>query len=493
MEGLLGDIVEDVGTLGCGDDPSAAASTLSKVGPENLLETFSWAERYVKRLAYARPDMHANLKQLLSSGRPLALCTDYSGMGCAEMAMTSIIESIMEEPVELPIKMYRASDISETCRRVLLEHPCAPLHVFGDIFGRVPTSAKESMMELQRCVGKHVKGKMDALAMHRWGRFLSKGCRKIMAKAVIDPDRRAHCYRHGCKCRVAPSGEGVISILVAGVTCTDFSSMGARRRSAGVTTLCFHAFAAQALVDAPHMILLECVKGFEVHNLNVFNGAYIINHIDFSPKDLGFAVSRPRKYMLLLHRDKVQMTATFNRNNFGQLFFAPCTMNPLEYFVVDDDTRYQYVIVPLVAQRGLPEKKPNGEPWMLHEVLAPGTLQSLLHYKERALQEDRAILGVLNQNERFSTVGRDAVPTLLRRADIYSTELDKMLVSLEHLLVMGIAHKGMKFLPTCSPCFPTALLEVLSSSQIKSLSGNGMHLASVGACLLFALGQACLA
>ena len=79
---------------------------------------------------------------------------------------------------------------------------------------------------------------------------------------------------------------------------------------------------------------------------------------------------------------------------------------------------------------------------------------------------------------------------MLRRTDLYSTELDKVAVPEEHLLVMGVAVR--RLLPRSitatvgTPVFPFV---ELPQSTIKSLSGNVMHLAAVGTCLLFALGQ----
>ena len=73
----------------------------------------------------------------------------------------------------------------------------------------------------------------------------------------------------------------MITIVVAGVACTDYSSMGHGLQNTGTTVLVFYAFAFKVLADLPQIVLLECTVLFYTVLLKIFEGKYIIQLIDF--------------------------------------------------------------------------------------------------------------------------------------------------------------------------------------------------------------------
>ena len=440
----------------------------------------------------------------------IRLCTDYSGMGCAEMALTNIVSGIgcVAGLGFANVFCHRASDILPHARSVLLSHTgvAAPRHVFGDLFDRIPRSALKEMQAAQRNIAKQVQrawrtssAESGARAISRnWGKKLCTECERIMSQPhnAIPPLRKAFCYKHNQCCRVSGGRDdpaSIITITVAGVTCTDYSSMGKGLQNTGVTVLAFYAFAFQILADLPEIVLLECTVLFDTIVLAIFSGKYVIQCIDFSPSDMGIPSSRPRKYMLLTLISKIALTLPFDRLHFSFLFFAKRFVSSQIYIVVDAEFRQHGVINNLRKQRGYLTHL-DGKQWTLRQVLAPGMLRSLQGYKRLATESGEEDCYVnLQQTPDFMKTISPVVPTLLQGSMIYSLAQGIAFEYPEHLLVMGISSgfAGVEDVVV----FPGEMLpdrvvlgsNSISARQVRMLCGNGMHLAAVGSCLLFAL------
>jgi hypothetical protein len=269
--------------------------------------------------------------------------------------------------------------------------------------------------------------------------------------------------------------------------------------SSGSTALCFHAFAWQLLTDAPHAILLECTPGFEEHNLQIFEEAYVVQCLDFSPTQLGLPSARPRKYMMLLRREQVCIARPFDEAHFGAAFYRSCDLNSAAYLCVPDSERYERVIQEFRARRGLPMEC-CGRPWLLQEVLPPGMAARLQEYVSMAQQRGLRDGWVnIMQTPQFMRSIPQVVPTLLQGSVLYNLRQEKVMVASEHLLVMGIATEG-HGIPGVAT-FPCRIrrsaasgqrrqsLHEVTESAVKRMCGNGMHVAAVGTCLLHLLGQ----
>ena len=402
---------------------------------------------------------------------------------------------------------HRASDILPHARSVLLAHKgmAAPRHVFGDLFDRIPRDALKEMQTAQRKITKKVRqacranseSKARAIC-RRLGAELCAECERILSQPcyAISVSRKAFCYKHNRCCRVSGcSGDpaGIITIMVAGVTCTDYSSMGNGLQNTGTTVLVFYAFAFQVLADLPEIVLLECTVLFDTIVLKIFSSEYLIQCIDFSPREMGIPSSRPRKYMLLTRASKVAMRLPFDRFHFGNLFFANRIASSQMYIVVSPEFRQAGLINCLRKQRGyLPHL--DSEPWTLRQVLAPGTYESLQGYRTRAAEVGEKDGYVnLQQTPGFMQSISPVVPTLLQGSMLYSLARETAFEYPEHLLVMGIssAFVGVdevaEFPGTMLPDRVVLGCVSISARQARMLCGNGMHLASVGSCLMFAL------
>ena len=116
--------------------------------------------------------------------------------------------------------------------------------------------------------------------------------------------------------------------------------MGQGLQNTGTTVLDFYAFAFQVLADLPEIVLLERTVLFHTVGLRIFQGKYIIQFIDVSPRDVGLPCSRPRKYMPLTLNFKISLRLFFDRCLSGSSLFAPiapparsCTLSLIQSFV----------------------------------------------------------------------------------------------------------------------------------------------------------------
>ena len=98
----------------CGKRPRSVSPETVRQGYE---DTFTWGSRYLKRLRGLQTtkdfDAHSNFEKNLQKG--IVLTTDYSGMGCAELAGKMLEVSAKLEGMSIGegIACYRCSDIDE--------------------------------------------------------------------------------------------------------------------------------------------------------------------------------------------------------------------------------------------------------------------------------------------------------------------------------------------------------------------------------------------
>ena len=417
-----------------------------------------WAARCLRRMDEEK--LATGLLESLKRG--VRLSTDYSGMGCPEMSMENIISAAANhfghhESLNFNVVCHRAADIEDHARKVLLSRsgPTTPMHVFGDICERIPAAALTDMNALQRQAEKRLQAirrrgceegvREDPKIIKALGAKLRKDCEEVMKCVEIDQDRVAKCYKHpGKACRVAPprprpGDRNWIDMVIAGVTCTDYSSMGDHKGNVGRSIIVFHAFAAQTLADEPTFVLLECTKRFDTSNLKLFTPKYTIRHLQMCPCDLGIPTRRVRKFMLMAHIHKARAQMPFDIELIGKLFFCNVQMSPGLYMHVSDDFRQNGAIESFRKQRGFVR---TGRPFRLSVVLPAGFLRSMELYADqaRALQLPDGFVNI-GQTPEFTTHEiPQVIPTLLKGSLIVSLARKQMFEYPEYLAVMGISN-----------------------------------------------------
>ncbi len=310
----------------CAAAPLGLAENMRPTGPRSLTEVLAWATHAVARV---REEMGMELVHNLGA-MEVVLTTSYSGMGCAETAM-SMLQVALQHGGGAPaanITCFSACDLNETCRQLLLAHtgPLAPQHVFRNVLDRAPSAVVESLerkgerlRDLLRLRLSAARDRgMDAKALRHCkdaqvakmsARYLQVAIEALEACFPFDSDAALWCEKCNGHCRVCPptitaAAAPRLHIEVAGTTCVAWSSMGAKLHWLDASALPCLVWMFSMLSAAPSIIVHECVVGFDdVALKRVLGRRYCLVPCVFSPSDLGIPTARRRKYTLCIRTD----------------------------------------------------------------------------------------------------------------------------------------------------------------------------------------------
>ena len=284
-----------------------------------------------------------------------------------------------------------------------------------------------------------------------------------------------------------------LRVHVAGSTCTSWSRMGTKRGWAATSALAFAVWAFETLAQRPDALLRECTQDFDVSMLeSIFGEHYTLASYVFSPIDLGYPASRPRRYTLLLLRRRLEPTVGFNDEGFGGMFFRHCVTTGHIFWRAPKEPVNKHLSDMAVQKRHLPPTQTDGEPWLPRDVLPEGLHVRLLAY-EKACRKARCPLKFivnLCQNQSFMKGRSEFVPTLLTHTSaLWSMRVGRLLFfPTDHLGVQGVpiyAHGR-----DCSMRFGVEMMALagrLTDKQIMAVAGNGMNMVAVGVALMFLL------
>ena len=447
-------------------------------GPATLAEILDWAPQYLKLIAIQSPGMYRNIVAKLFE-TPLHVVTDYSGLGGPERALDDIIGALRGNfGVDAKIVFHRAREMNASCRKVLLcrTPPRGPVHVFGDIFEGMPLSIRRDLERLfERFQRKRRLSQNGARALRTcFADKLVAGVDKLIKPVKVYRDRKQFCYRCNQMCPVAP--QSTRSLAIAGVTCTDFSKAGSRLGAGGRSYLCYAWWCHQTLVDQPALLVMECVAEFATELLARFSHTYVIATLDFSPLDLGIPIHRKRKYMMLRH---LQHTAAHTdlEPTFQALFFRHLVANGDLYMAATTDQLRQEIHAAVIQRLGIDARRPedlDGHGW--EALMAPWQSRCLKKWLVKVGDHHSGYINIGQSVEYMK--GEQCIkkwaPTLTTKSMLYSLSARRVVLLREMLLMHGIRDFEFE--------------SGVSSNAVRRMAGNGMHAASVGSMLLFALG-----
>ena len=174
---------------------------------------------------------------------------------------------------------------------------------------------------------------------------------------------------------------------------------------------------------------------------------------------------------------------------FDRLFHRKCTFNGDEHFRAPKARTDAYA-AGLAQKRGFPATRRDGRPWHHRVMLSPGTARRLKNYEKlaqaRGFYKKSSLLVNLSQNPGYADL-HATIPTLLRRSQLWSMKRSRMMIPEEACEVMGMrlfnsADDGFE-----SPMKQAILAGKLNDRELRSMSGNAMHLSAIGSCLVFVL------
>lgn len=216
------DMMSDVDEVVGNRMPGFARGTSRPQGPVGSA-VFEWAPQLVKQVLEADAGQFcANLASHATEG--ILMNTQYSGMGCAEMAMHMLSRAIDDAlGLETRLTFWSAADIMKHCRKVLrFKLPTGsrlvmPQHVFGDLLFRLPEFARTRLFQIQLDTNREMQRRLS-LGGDDDPRDISKNVGKEMMFTIIDflqtlswrGDREAFCFKCGQHCRLHGPSEQVL-------------------------------------------------------------------------------------------------------------------------------------------------------------------------------------------------------------------------------------------------------------------------------------------
>ena len=440
------------------------------------------------------------------------LITDYSGMGCPEMSFRMIQEALVKMGfVDEAFKLHhavRALDIKPLCRRVLRAHSDAPTHVMSDIMQRIPVPTREELIALARHAQARLKeleassgGKVSKDARDMIGEEMIYSACNVLKRVQFSMDQKQWCDTHAAECCLWGDPEDHmakgISIAVIGNECIDWSTMGSRKGECGMGVIVLLTWCFSILAWKPMAVIQECTVCFKSWILrHVFvdltGGEYQIQVRKFSPADLGIPVSRPRQWVILTHRPRMKVNVTFDSKEFEALFFRQRTLTGSLYISqlggVQERAAFKRS---LLHSRGLL----HGKGYRLHagsftwkNAFPLGYRIRLASFEKLYVQHppgSRRSIADISQTAGFTKRLSECMPTLTRGAIMFDVGTQRPLLPSAQFDCMGIpVHRPPDVYHKCA--FRDILPE-LSHRDMKQLTGNGMHLAACGVCILYVM------
>ncbi|CAE7219964.1 unnamed protein product [Symbiodinium sp. CCMP2592] len=479
-------------------------------GPRNPIESMLWPFQELESLRDQGQKFFSVDLAALASDRMLqgiVMTTDYSGMGCPEEALQQLLQAVL-----ICTDRNQDPEVPDRC-------------VHGNIMDRCTKKLQDRMEQARTtCLAvvlkqiENGKGKKSASVVEAGRATVRKIAKFMLCKTALrSVTRHAHCYIHDKMCPVIPDagtgGKG-LRVHVAGVNCYDWSKMGSAQGWLGQGMPIFMQWARERMVALEDVIIVECVPRFDSEMMGeLFASHYNLDILQFGPTLFGEPVERPRKYMILTRKDKLQWRSQIQEFGVQDAFFrifarTVCMEGHSKFRAPEDYVELQRQ--EFVKAQNMPPRTRSGKPWSFYQVASQAVRANIDDHATalvRRIGPDAAQtswIANLRQSSSFMPAMQFTVPALLRTSRLWIFGKKRNALPLELLEVQGwniwgsagmnsrdaeVEGEGVEpSLPDQLRCGFVEHLHNLSSAQIFSMAGNSMHLRAIGATLLFCFG-----
>lgn len=281
---------------------------------------------------------------------------------------------------------------------------------------------------------------------------------------------------------------------MVGNECLDWTSFGNEMQLVGAGLSVLLVWCFEMLHFQPSFIVQECTPRFKPFILeHIFcrlsGGRYVLQVRNFSPVDLGFPASRPRQYCILTHTQHLKVLLPFADVAVEHIFFRRLQVDATVYFRdVGGPNERQAFRRFLMRERGMAfVDKQKVVKCKTFKLLPPSKVVRFRGYMQLAAKQG-VTAGVVdvNQTVGFSRRISPVIPTLLRSSMLAEISTGEVLLPSAQFDVMGIPlHRppGVEYRPPIASLLPT-----MGHRDMMRLTGNAMHAAAIGMCLLYVLG-----
>ncbi len=301
---------------------------------------------------------------------------------------------------------------------------------------------------------------------------------------------KAFCFQHGRQCPVNHSHQrflGKMKLLVAGITCIDWSVFGSQNGWLGVSCPVYVQFAVEALSGDYDIIIVECTSALDRSGFYMFEQMFEVHFISTCPSHVGLPIRRPRLYTVMLKKNAVVTHNIVSTLGFEKLFaivfHRRTVLSGDDLFRAPDNIVNEY-LSGIAMRKGYPARRNSGRPWQSF---------SLLTHSERArvkmveaLNKKRGRL-VVNVRQKFPFCNPSTcLPALLRQTNLWSVRHKRLAVPLEHIEFKGYAVFSEPDSEEGQAAFAQYLLGQ-PSCAVRRAAGNAMHACSVGYIMMLVL------
>ncbi len=439
------------------------------------------------------------MEAMLDSG--IAFHSDYSGRLCAEAGFLLAGEGMRMAGGRLQkdwFVKWGACDINSLCQRLIAESTPPPEHSFRDLLSTLPDWAVEAVKELRPTLGASDE---EAKACYdRQAEYLDANRNKLFSPkrrcsaCLLHPGRQCHVqWQHSPE---VPSDARPLTWNVSGAMCTPWTPFGARRGLADPATEAWHIWSTAMSLSGHDLITLENSHAID---MQLFPSAiskgphsYTFVPLIFSVDEIGFPNARRRSWHTAIKDESVVWVGPRTPEAIREAFlgFFGCTVRlEADDFLVDSPEAEQEVRRDIARTRGVFSSRTEGQ-LPITALLCNTALQRFNAYKQIYEEDAQDRIGLagtfvadISQDPTARRRCGSWLPACTRSSQFYSFSRGRFLTPLEVDVSQGWP------LSTDGPYGDVLPVQStrLTLSQQRSVSGNGMHLAQVGAAMAFVM------
>ena len=483
-------------------------------GPQTPYDFSQWPKDVVRRLfSYSEEGFirARRFEDLQRNGHMLH--TDFSGQGCVEQAY-DMMSVACDGAVALPkpwVTSHRSCDNDRTCQSILVHRGAK--HVFGDVLLRLPPAVRDAVHALRP--GPNPKIADPAASATEWKSHAAQQYKRMRAmlsghaSSCFGPGMPSEgCLQHPGeqRCVLAyspPDGMDPsmvpLSTCVAGSMCTPWSSFGSRDGPAHPSSESHSVWVEDMLQSDFDMVTLENSEYFPLKTWkNKMCKRFLVVHICVCPNMLGWPARRMRMYATAINLDKLvwvgpsAFDAQQVADDFLKMFGARVCVEADLFANLDSPENRQKYRMNLANMRGIF----SGDHSTLD--LLPPDAQRRLHGYMDMLPSSRGLGGCcvadLSQNPSkrarigpwFGACTRSSMFCSLTAAKheqgpyMFTPAEISFANGWPSVAVHGPDGTASVFEKTLPGC-----MKALTARQASLLCGNGMHLHTLAAWLMY--------
>jgi hypothetical protein len=387
---------------------------------------------------------------------------------------------------------------------------------FGDMLERLPAMARQHIAAGMPASSASKQEQIDAYAdIHRW---LDKNRSWIFPSGAT-----SFCSIHREECPVmaypglkkrkhneveehGDSDEApvlkALKVTVAGVTCHGWSNQGGQEQFAHVSEATHAIWSTERKASFERadedIVFCECTPRYKVKDkfADAFGSLADCRHIVDGPELHGWPHKRQRCLAVALNKSKVKWVGPEDHaSDFADRFHRACVMRGADLFTATDSERYERYCSMAAGRKFKLTMQDMGrvsKDDLLEMILPPGGIERLREWQEwrgNNFSGDEKVVCDLDHHPASKCTGGTDWPVQLTHGTVVligSGKDDwKMATGLEHLGALGLHVHSTVDTSLFGRSPLVDILSKLEARQQKLLAGNGMHLLTQCAWMLY--------